>query len=182
MKVFFRNRSEFRSRMAEMHSQALQRSNRDEDTNDSIVADLGDTFQVVATRPDVIGSAHCKCDVCEVCRNRKRKRGSSPTEKCDTAQDRTSNISLANPRRLTEHAAEEGADDPAADDPAAKMGVVERIMGWLPLPASAEVKNGIQDELEGVHEETLLAAMRWIAQEPAANFNPKNEPPQVDRA
>ena len=123
MKVFFRNRSEFRSRMAEMHSQALQRSNRDEDTNDSIVADLGDTFQVVATRPDVIGSAHCKCDVCEVCRNRKRKRG-LPEElelsllQCDTAQDRTSNILLANPRRLTEHAAEEGADDPAADDPA----------------------------------------------------------------
>jgi len=173
--------------MAEMHSQALQRSNRDEDTNDSIVADLGDTFQVVATKPDVIGSAHCKCDVCEVCRNRKRKRG-LPEElelsllQCDTAQDRTSNILLANPRRLTEHATEEGADDPAADDPAAEMGVVERIMGWLPLPASAEVKNGIQDELEGVHEETLLAAMRWIAQEPAANFNPKNEPPRVDRA
>ena len=132
----------------------------------------------------------------------KRKRGSTPTEtvlntglhhsepeelelsvlQCDTAQGRTSNILLANPRRLTEHAAEEGADDPAADDPAAEMGVVERIMGWLPLPASAEVKNGIQDELQGVHEETLLAAMRWIAQEPAANFNPKNEPPRVDRA
>ena len=110
----------------------------------------------------------------------KRKRGSTPTEtvlntglhdsepeelelsvlQCDTAQDRTSNLLPSNPRHPREHAIEEGADDPAAE-----MDVVEKIMGWLPLPASAEVKNGIQDELQGVHEETLLAAMRWNALE-----------------
>jgi hypothetical protein len=165
--------------MAERHSQAQQHSMRDEDINDSFVAHL-DTSHVVATKLDMIGSAHCKCEACEVCRNRKRKRGSSATEtalntghdhseaeelelsilQCDTAQDRTSNILLANPRHVTEHAIEDGADDPAAE-----MGVVERIMGWLPLRASADVKNGIQDELQGVHEETLLAAMRWIALE-----------------
>ena len=65
--------------MAERHSQAQQHSMRDEDINDSFVAHL-DTFHVVATKLDVIGSAHCKCEVCEVCRNRKRKRGSTATE------------------------------------------------------------------------------------------------------
>ena len=182
--------------MAEMHSQVLQ-AKGEEDINDSLVAHHGDTFHVVATKPDVSSSAH-KCEVYEECRNRKRKRGSTATEtvlntglyhseaeelelsvlQCDTTQDRTSNILPSNPRHLPVHAIEEGADDPAAE-----MGVVERIMGWLPLPASAEVKNVIQDELQDVHEETLLAAMRWIALEPATHFNPKkNEPPRVDRA
>ena len=174
--------------------QALQRPTRYEDTNDSFVSLHGDTVLVVATKPDVSRRADYNCEVHEVCRNRKRKRGSTATEtvvdtglyhseldilelsvlQCDTAQDRTSNILLANPnpRHLTEHAMEEDADDPAAE-----MGVVERMMAWLP------VKNGIQDELQGVHEETLLAAMRWFALEPATHFNlTKNEPPRVDRA
>ena len=50
----------------------------------------------------------------------------------------------------------------APNHPAAEWDVVERIMAWLPL--SAEVEGGRQDEMP---VENLLAAMRWIALEPA---------------
>ena len=127
-----------------MHSQVLQAKREgEEDINDSLVAHHGDTFHVVDTKPDVSSSAH-KSEVYEVCRNRKRKRGSTATEtvlntglyhseaeelelsvlQCDTAQDRTSNILPSNPRHLTGHAIEVGADDPTAE-----IGVVQRIMG-----------------------------------------------------
>jgi hypothetical protein len=50
----------------------------------------------------------------------------------------------------------------APNGPAAEWDVVERIMAWLPL--SAEVEGGLQDEIP---VQNLLAAMRWIALEPA---------------
>jgi hypothetical protein len=56
----------------------------------------------------------------------------------------------------------------------AELGLVERIMAWLP-PVSEEVEDGTQgtSEVQVIHDEILLAAMRWIALEPATPSAPR---------
>jgi hypothetical protein len=54
----------------------------------------------------------------------------------------------------------------------AELGLVERIMAWLP-PVSDEVEDGTHDEVQVIHDEILLSAMRWIALEPATPSAPR---------